>query len=134
MILQPFPRTCILEVNGPIGVDYLSELVDFTPTLANLESYIEIVKDYSLKRAMISVSGEIYAEGFNPAIDATDYVDQAEEKIFQLIRRRRAGEFLTIDEILREVRKKAEIKRSEGDVTGLNTGFGRLVFNEWFSK
>ncbi|NLN50529.1 MAG: replicative DNA helicase [Acholeplasmataceae bacterium] len=117
-----------LKSMDQVGVDYLSELVDFTPTLANLESYIEIVKDYSLKRAMISVSGEIYAEGFNPAIDATDYVDQAEEKIFQLIRRRRAGEFLTIDEILREVRKKAEIKRSEGDVTGLNTGFGRLNY------
>ncbi len=117
-----------LKAMNMVGVDYLSELVDFTPSLANLESYVEIVKDYALKRAMILVTGEIYEKGFDQTLSATDYVDSAEEKIFKLIRKRRAGEFLTIDEILSDVRKKAEIKRSEGDVTGLNTGFGRLNY------
>ncbi|MGB4129372.1 MAG: replicative DNA helicase, partial [Acholeplasmatales bacterium] len=55
-------------------------------------------------------------------------VDEAEEKIFKLIKRRRAGEFITINEVLDTVKSKAEVKRSEGDVTGLNTGIGRLNF------
>lgn len=111
-----------------VGGNYLAELIDFTPTLANLESYIEIVKDYSLKRAMIELSGDIHARGFDSELTATEYVDEAEEKIFKLIKRRRAGEFITINEVLDTVKSKAEVKRSEGDVTGLNTGIGRLNF------
>lgn len=117
-----------LKMMGKVGGDYLAELVDFTPTLANLDSYIEIVRDFSLKRAMIELSGDIYAQGFDPIISATDYVDDAENKIFKLIKRRRAGEFITINEVLETVKTKAEIKRSEGEVTGLNTGFSILNY------
>ncbi len=117
-----------LKVMGRVGADYLSELIDYTPTLTNLDSYIEIVRDFSLKRAMIAVTSEIYAQGFDPKYDATDYVDQAEERIFKLIRKRRAGEFITIKQALEEVTKKAEVKRSEGEVTGLDTGFKTLNY------
>lgn len=117
-----------LKLMGRVGGDYLSELIDFTPTLANLESYIEIVRDFSLKRAMIEISGDIYSQGFDPVVSATQYVDDAEDKIFRLIKRRRAGEFITINEVLEDVKRKAEVKRSEGDVTGLSTGFGRLNY------
>lgn len=117
-----------INMMSKVGGNYLAELIDFTPTLANLESYIEIVKDYSLKRAMIELSGDIHARGFDSELTATEYVDEAEEKIFKLIKRRRAGEFITINEVLDTVKSKAEVKRSEGDVTGLNTGIGRLNF------
>src|SRR5690554_3988037 len=115
-----------LKVMSKVGGDYLAELVDFTPTLANLDSYIEIVRDFSLKRAMIKLSGDIYAKGFDPIITATDYVDEAEDKIFKLIKRRRAGEFITINEVLENVKAKAEVRRTDGEVTGLNTGFRAL--------
>ena len=82
-----------LKVMSQVGVDYLVEVTDYLPTITNLDSYIELVKDESLKRAMIQVSSEIYTKGFDPAITASDYVDNAEEAIFTLIRRRRAGEF-----------------------------------------
>ena len=77
---------------------------------------------------MIELSGDIHARGFDSELTATEYVDEAEEKIFKLIKRRRAGEFITINEVLDAVKSKAEVKRSEGDVTGLNTGIGRLNF------
>lgn len=117
-----------LNVMKQVGVDYLSHVVDFTPTITHLDAYIEVVKEYSLKRAMIEVTAKIHQEGFNPTISTIDYVDYAEELILKLIRRRRAGEFLNIQEILVEVRKKAEIRRSETDVTGVDTGFGKLNF------
>ena len=77
---------------------------------------------------MIQVSSEIYAKGFDPAITASDYVDDAEEAIFTLIRKRRAGEFLTLGEVLKEVRNKAEVKRSDSTVTGIDTGFAKLNY------
>lgn len=117
-----------LKMMGRVGGDYLAELIDFTPTLAHLDSYVEIVKDFSLKRAMIELSGEIYAKGFDQTVGATEYVDESEDKIFQLIKRRRAGEFISINEILEKVKSNAEVQRSEDEVTGLDTGFGRLNY------
>lgn len=117
-----------LNVMNQVGVDYLSHITDFTPTITHLDSYIEVVRDHSLKRAMIELTSKIYQKGFDPTVSTTEYVDGAEKDIFELIRRRRAGEFLDIEEILKEVKKKAEVKRSEGEVTGINTGFGRLNY------
>ncbi len=117
-----------LNAMRQVGSDYLSHITDFTPTVTHIDDYIEVVRDFSLKRAMIEATAKISMDGYNPLVSATDYVDRAEETIFKLIRRRKAGEFLGIGEVLVEVTKKAEVRRTEGDVTGLSTGFGRLNF------
>lgn len=111
-----------------VGGDYLSEITDFTPTIAYVETYINIIKDASLKRAMVELTGAIYAEGFDPSVSTIEYVDLAEERIFKLIRQRRAGDLLKIEKVLEEVRKKAEIKRTEGELTGLDVGFQSLNY------
>ncbi|MFA5720174.1 MAG: replicative DNA helicase [Acholeplasmataceae bacterium] len=113
---------------GKVGGDYLSDLTDFTPTLAHIETYIDYVLDASLKRMIIQSMGDIYARGFDPSISTNDYVDHAEEEIFRLSRRRRAGELLKIGPVLEDVRRKAEVRRSEGDITGLNLGYSRLNY------
>lgn len=121
-------KLATLNAMKQVGVDYLSHITDFTPTVSHLDTYIEVVRDFSLKRAMIDATSKINVQGFDPTVSATQYVDLAEEIIFKLIRRRRAGEFLGISEVLTEVTKKAEVRRSEGDVTGVNTGYGRLNY------
>ncbi|CCV65341.1 MAG: replicative DNA helicase [Paracholeplasma sp.] len=109
-----------------IGVAYLSELTDFVPTTANLDAYIDIVRDYSLKRMVIETAGKILEDGYNEGIRATEYIDDAEEKIFDLVRRRKATEFLKIDKVVQEVREKAESRKHQGAITGLKTGFAIL--------
>ncbi len=116
------------QMMSKVGGDYLSELTDFTPTLAHVDTYVDYILDASLKRMIIVSMSDIYAKGFDPSISTTDYIDQAEEEVFKLSRRRKAGELLKIGPILEDVRKKAEIKRSEDGITGLNTGFPRLNF------
>ncbi len=124
-----------LNAMKQVGVDYLSHITDFTPTVSHLDTYIEVVRDFSLKRAMIEATSKINMQGFDPTISATQYVDLAEEKIFKLIRRRRAGEFLGISEVLSEVIKKAEVRRSVDSVTGVNTGYESLnYFTSGFQK
>ena len=109
-----------------IGVVYLSELTDLVPTTANLDAYVDIVRDYSLKRRVINTAGKILEDGYNESIRATEYIDEAEAKIFDLVRRRKATEFLKIDQVVSEVREKAESRKHMGAITGLKTGFGIL--------
>ena len=62
-----------------VGVTYLSEITDIVPTTSNLDAYVDIVKDYSLKRALICGKRN---NGRWPQrkIRATDYIDHTEEK------------------------------------------------------
>jgi replicative DNA helicase len=106
-----------------VGVGYLSEITDFVPTTANLDAYVDIVKDYSLKRAVIDAASRIMEDGFNDNIKATMFIDEAEKKIFELVRRRKASEFIRIDQVAHEVKEKAESRRNKGALTGLSTGF-----------
>ena len=48
-----------------VGVSYLSEITDIVPSTHNLDAYVDIVKDYSLKRALINAANEIMEDGFN---------------------------------------------------------------------
>ncbi len=107
-----------------VGVSYLSEITDLVPTTTNLDAYVDIVKEYSLKRAMIKTASQIVEDGFNDKIRATEYIDDTEEKIFELIRRRKASEFVRINEVVNEVKEKAESRKNKGSLTGLSTGFG----------
>lgn len=106
-----------------VGVSYLSEITDLVPTTANLDAYVDIVKDYSLKRALIEAANEILEDGFNEKIRAMDYIDHTEEKIFDLVRRRKASEFIGIRQVVGEVKEKAESRKNKGPLTGLSTGF-----------
>ncbi|MDY0346131.1 MAG: replicative DNA helicase [Acholeplasma sp.] len=107
-----------------VGVSYLSEITDIVPSTHNLDAYVDIVKDYSLKRALINAANEIMEDGFNEKIRATDYIDDTEEKIFDLVRRRKASEFVRINQVVGEVKEKAESRKNKGALTGLSTGFG----------
>jgi replicative DNA helicase len=107
-----------------VGVSYLSEITDIVPSTHNLDAYVDIVKDYSLKRALINAANEIMEDGFNEKIRATDYIDNTEEKIFDLVRRRKASEFVRINQVVGEVKEKAESRKNKGALTGLSTGFG----------
>ncbi|PKK87763.1 MAG: replicative DNA helicase [Tenericutes bacterium HGW-Tenericutes-8] len=107
-----------------VGVSYLSEITDIVPSTHNLDAYVDIVKDYSLKRALINAANEIMEDGFNEKIRATDYIDDTEEKIFDLVRRRKASEFVRINQVVNEVKEKAESRKNKGALTGLSTGFG----------
>ena len=106
-----------------VGVGYLSEITDLVPTTANLDAYVDIVKDYALKRAVIDAATKIMDDGFNDQIKATEFIDDAEKKIFELVRRRKASQFIRIDQVAHEVKEKAESRRNKGALTGLSTGF-----------
>ena len=56
-------RHGMLERAG--GLTYLSELITFVPTAANVQNYIEIVEAKSVQRQLIRAGGEIIKDGMN---------------------------------------------------------------------
>src|SRR3989338_8674043 len=81
------------QLEAVVGVTYLSEIIDFVPTAANVEHYAHIVKEKGILRKLIRNATQIVSEGYDPKGHATKAVDLAEKLIFEvadLEQRRRA--------------------------------------------
>lgn len=108
------------------GHPYLISLAESVPSIAHLDTYINLVLDGSMKRQVIKIAGEILEEGYQ-AKDANDYLSKAEEVIFAIAQKRKVSEFASISEVVKEVREKIEKNRDKkGGVTGVSTGFSNL--------
>ncbi len=119
-----------LETQGLLadagGSDYILGLSDTTPSIMNLEHYINIVRDKAVVRNMINVSKRIFEKGFK-AKDLNDYINEAEQQVFDVARSRRASDFITLKEVTETVvRKTEDAKNQIGELTGLDTGFSML--------
>lgn len=66
------------------GLVYLNSLAQYLPSSSNIRRYAEMVKERSLRRALISVCDEVSTSAFNSADDAAEVVDQAQQRILAL--------------------------------------------------
>ena len=122
-----------LEGNGDVtklvnlgGVNYLTQLVKETPSVANIESYAEIIKQRSNLRRLISAAEEISQLARESDSARSDQViDKAEERILGLRDDiKRSFGPIEIREILGPVYQKITDSSISGDpLVGVSTGF-----------
>lgn len=109
------------------GKKYLIALAEAVPSSAHLETYMDLVKDGSMKRQVIALASEILEMGYQGDVDANDYVTSAEEAIFALAQKRKTSAFTLLSQVMKEVKEKTERNRDKtGGITGLRTGFSNL--------
>ncbi|MEQ6886792.1 replicative DNA helicase [Salicola sp. Rm-C-2C1-2] len=112
------------------GLEYLGQLVEQTPGAANLRSYAEIVKERSILRQLVEVSGHIADSAFNPqGRSSAEILDAAESEVFQIAEHQvqQSGGPRDINPILRETLERIEsLFETEGGLTGLTSGFKDL--------
>lgn len=116
-------RNGTYEENSTRG--YLAELMEVTPTSANVMEYVQIVHDKALLRELYTAAGEISAmvqdgEGGAPVI-----LDAAEQKIYAVRRGRSAQSMEPIGVVLQGVLDHLSELSANGGKTlpGLSTGF-----------
>ncbi len=108
------------------GEDYILGLSETTPSIANLDHYINIVRDKAVMRNMIEVARDVSEKGFE-AQDMQSFIDESEKRIFDVARSRRTSGFIDLKRVTEDVIHKAEeAKNKQGELIGLDTGFERL--------
>lgn len=114
-----------LETIG--GLSYILELSEYTVSIDHIETYIEIVKDLSLKRDVIRVAQELATQGLTTDINSAEYLDKVEGAILSLSQRRKVGAFKSVEDIVGDVTEKLHfLQNQKGEVTGLKTGYATL--------
>ena len=112
------------------GLAYLAGLARETPTAANIRAYADIVRERSLLRHLIRVSGEIAASAYDSeGRPAKDLVDDAERRVFQIAEagRRTGSGFVPLRDILGATIDRLDmLHQSQGQLTGVATGYTEL--------
>jgi replicative DNA helicase len=106
------------------GIAALTDLVDSTPSAANIEHYARIVLDKYILRQLIRASTDIAEDAYAASREADAILDAAEQKIFKISESRVSQGFVHIKDVLKE--RFEEIQRvheTRVSVTGLASGF-----------
>ncbi|MBE6973466.1 MAG: replicative DNA helicase [Ruminococcaceae bacterium] len=102
---------------------YLIQLMDTTPTAANVSEYVEIVRDKALLRRVAETAGEVSSLVQEGTGTGHDVLEVAEQKIFALRQGRAARGLTPISSVILNVYDRLnELAASDSAVPGLSTG------------
>ena len=111
------------------GVEYLSEILEQTPTAANIDYYIKIVEDKSILRNLINEATEIATLGYTNEFSVTETLDKAESKILNVVKNRKSSEFKQMPEFLSNIQENLEkIANRKVKISGISSWFYDLDY------
>lgn len=114
-----------LDIAG--GMTYLTDLVTFVPTAANVQHYADIVEAKSTQRALIRAGGEIIRDGMDDEKDLDETLNAAEKRIYEISMRKVQGTLVPMEQIVPEAYNLiGELAQRRGKITGIPSGFTDL--------
>ncbi|MDE2387695.1 MAG: replicative DNA helicase [Betaproteobacteria bacterium] len=114
------------------GLAYIGNIVQNTPSAANIKRYAEIVRERAIMRNLAQIGVQITDSAYNPAgRSAADLLDEAEAKVFEIAEEGARGKegFVDIQPLLKQVVERIELLYSQdnpSNVTGIASGFNDL--------
>ncbi len=114
----------LLEDAG--GHSYLVDLWDAAPGSAgNARHYADIVRQKAIIRNLIHACNELSQQAYDQSLPATELLDAAERRIFEIAELGITGETKTLQEAISEAYVRLDQRKQRGDVeySGVPTGF-----------
>jgi replicative DNA helicase len=121
----------VLEQRGQLelvgGTAYLTALVNSVPTSAHAEYYAQIVQRTAMLRRLIRAATEIAGIAYEPADDADEVIDRAEQILFAVAERRHARDLAPISQVIARYYDRIQLLADrKGQPLGIPTGFEQL--------
>ncbi len=112
------------------GGSYISQLVNTTPSAANIKAYAEIVREKSILRSLIDVGAEIASGAYAAdGRNSKELLESAERAVFAIADRgsRGGSGFIAVQDTIKQaIDKIQQLYEFEGEITGISTGFTDL--------
>ena len=107
--------------------NYLAQLMEVTPTSANVMEYVAIVRDKALLRSVAQAASEITAL-VQEAGDAGETLEAAEQKIYAIRRGQSAQDMVPVSAVLPDVLDQLSALSEDGggQLSGLSTGLSAV--------
>ena len=107
------------------GPSYLAEMMDQTPSIVNIKSYAEIVREKSLLRQVIQVGHAFSERAYSQEYaDLDTFLNELEASIFRIAEKTQSNDLVDASKLVKlSLEKLEQLYALKGDVTGIGTGF-----------
>jgi len=117
-----------LEARGQLeqvgGRLFLSELLDDVYTTVNLREHVSLLRDKTIRRRSIELLRELTQGAYDETRSAAEYLQEAEQRIFELGEHHYAGGFTKAHDLIAPTFKEIEARYQRGSgITGLSSGY-----------
>ncbi len=109
------------------GAAFVTNLFTFVPTAANVDYYLEIVRDKYILREIISAATESVRRAYDEQDEVNNLLDEVEQRIFAVGEDRFKGQLLSMKEqVMSTLESIEKLFENKGAITGISTGFRDL--------
>jgi replicative DNA helicase len=109
------------------GDEYLLELTNTIPTVANIEHHARLIRDLATARAMILAAHEIAAEGYRGTEDVPGFIDRAARAVLKVVDSAvRTSTSASVRTMLETEWRSLETAAAGGGRVKISTGLTRL--------
>src|SRR2546429_740911 len=106
------------------GAAFVTSLFTFVPTAANVQYYLEIVRDKYILRQIISAATESVRRAYEEQDEVNNLLDEVEQTIFAVGEDRFKGQMLSMkDQVMEAIESIEKLYERKGGITGISTGF-----------
>ena len=106
------------------GAAFVTNLFTFVPTAANVQYYLEIVRDKYILREIISAATESVRRAYEEQDEVDSLLDEVEQRIFDVGEDRFKGQMLSMkDHAMQAIETIEKLYERKGSITGISTGF-----------
>jgi replicative DNA helicase len=109
------------------GVAYLAQIVDATPAVAHVGAHAKTVREKWRLRRLIAECQRVSAEGYGDVGAVQEFIDGAEQAVYQIARTVETNSAQPIHQVLRAAFEQINKAAERGDqITGISTGYAKL--------
>ena len=124
-VLENMRKNGVYDEN--VSRNYILQLMDTTPTAANVGEYVAIIKDKTLLRRIAETAGDMTAMVQQGTDSGQDVLEAAEQRIYAIRQGRSSRGLTPISDVLFDVYDRlSELAASDSAVPGLSTGLKDL--------
>src|SRR5437868_11308081 len=115
----------LLESLG--GAAFVTGLFTFVPTAANVQYYLDIVRDKYILREIIAAATESVRRAYEEQDEVNNLLDEVEQRIFAVGEDRFKGQMLSMkDQVMGAIESREKLYENRGGITGISTGFAEV--------
>ena len=82
------------------GMEHIRQVIDATPTSANIKHYVDIVSSKALERKLIKTLEGLRDKAFSDNCPIDELLEDTEKEVFQIVQNRGSAEFEDIKQIV----------------------------------
>ena len=132
---QPIDPVTVLDKMKELGFhtdksrDYIIQLMEITPTAANVARYAKIVREKAMLRALINAGSEIVDMVQSETGTPAEMLELAEKKVYAVRKGEREDSLEHIGTVMHKVFDRlTELSQSDSAIPGLSTGLRDLDY------